>query len=121
MGPRDAASRLAPAMAARLRRSDCERRDSDSAKTASEADRVAAALIRHRRTLYPVTDTIVHRRSDHPSRRRIVSTSAGDAVFPRREPERSRSRGAVAGGRAYLGEPQPGSPGEPTQRTNTES
>src|SRR5687767_10027310 len=105
-------------MAARLRRSDCERRDSDSAKTASEADQGAAAPIRHSGTAHPVTDTIVYRRADHPSRRRTVSTCAGEVVFPRREPERSRNRGAVAGGR--LSSPQPGSLGKPTPRTNTE-
>jgi hypothetical protein len=41
-------------------------------------------------------DAIVHRRADRPSRRSQRQDCAGEAVFPRCEPERSASRAIVA-------------------------
>lgn len=45
-------------------------------------------MIRHRCAPYRVIETILHQRSDHPSRRPRRKHRAGEAVFPRCEPER---------------------------------
>ena len=62
-------------------RGDLERREGDRRKIGPEAFRSAEAPIRHWRPIYLATDVILDRRSDHPSRGRIVRTRAGGSIF----------------------------------------
>jgi hypothetical protein len=84
------------ATAARLERSDCEHREGRSLKNGLGGAPAAAALIRPCRTNDLVADTITHRRTDRPSRRRVRQHIAGEDVFPWCEPERSSSCAAGA-------------------------
>ena len=60
---------------------DSERRDSEVGRTVPERYRAASARFRLKRSLGLVAEPMLYRRTDHPSRRRIVRPAAEGLFF----------------------------------------